>query len=48
MGNTISQVFPPKPSFTEKDLPDLQGKAGLLLSYLTGHASNNTADRCTW
>jgi hypothetical protein len=28
--NHISQAYPPKPSFTEKDLPDLHGKVSAL------------------
>lgn len=24
--NVLSQAFPPKPAFTDKDLPDLHGK----------------------
>ncbi|KAH9906159.1 hypothetical protein F4778DRAFT_634622 [Xylariomycetidae sp. FL2044] len=32
----LSQVFPPKPKFTEKDLPDLHGKVYLITGANTG------------
>ncbi|CAM1511356.1 Fc.00g088690.m01.CDS01 [Cosmosporella sp. VM-42] len=35
MGATFSQVFPPKPTFTEKDLPDLTGR----VYFITGPTS---------
>ncbi|KAK7218924.1 hypothetical protein V2G26_006927 [Clonostachys chloroleuca] len=36
MGNTVSQLFPPKPRFTDKDVPDLQGKVYLVTGSNTG------------
>ncbi|CAH0033340.1 unnamed protein product, partial [Clonostachys rhizophaga] len=36
MGNTVSQLFPPKPRFTGKDVPDLQGKVYLVTGSNTG------------
>ncbi len=32
LSNTLTQIFPPKPKFTEKNLPNLQGKVSNLTS----------------
>ncbi|KAH8895488.1 NAD(P)-binding protein [Thozetella sp. PMI_491] len=36
MGQTFSQFFPPKPAFTEKHVPDLQGKVYIVTGANTG------------
>ncbi|KAH7064412.1 hypothetical protein BKA63DRAFT_525341 [Paraphoma chrysanthemicola] len=36
MGNQISQIFPPKPTFTESSLPDLKGKVYIVTGASAG------------
>ncbi|KAF2810569.1 NAD(P)-binding protein [Mytilinidion resinicola] len=36
MGSTISQIFPPKPKFTEKNLPSLEGNVYIVTGSNTG------------
>jgi hypothetical protein len=36
IGNQISQIFPPSPSFTEASLPDLHGKVYIVTGATAG------------
>ena len=46
--NHVSQAYPPKPSFTEKGLPDLRGKVSTshLQSYFSIESINNGIGLC--